>query len=177
MGLFSRKKKGKEMDIPPPPPTEGEEMPEIGIPKEEELSFPEPSPGEEMPELPPLEPEEHIKSELPPIRPKKLEKQPAKMPEFPSMPEEEAPKKLEKEVAEEVEAEEKGPRFLKSAGYRNIMTEMSDARDSLKKLDSTIKSMEKIKEAEDREFQRWRIGLEDAEKKLSYVDRIIFKGE
>jgi hypothetical protein len=169
MGLFSRKKKQKEMDVPPPPPEEGET---IEAPMEE--------PGQELPELPPLEAEKeetHIESDLPEIKPP-AEK--GKMPEFPEIPEEE-PEELpvleEEHPAEEEAPAEEGPKFMNVSSFGEIMAEADSIKQSLKEVDMSVKALDELKKQEEAEFQRWRSQLEDVEKKLSYVDKVIFKGE
>lgn len=162
MGLFFKKKKAK-MEIPPPPPPEGP------------LEVKE----EKPPELPPM-PEKHIPSEMPEIKPpakeEKPEEKPPSMPEFPEIPKEEAKaaEKIERPVAP---AETAGPRFVKISSFQTVLTKADEIRSSLKKAENVILKLGELKNEEEKEFQKWRTQLEDTEKKLSYIDQVIFKGE
>ncbi len=174
MALFFKRRKGAKMDIPPPPPLEeagAVKAPAKELAVEEEIF---PIEGEGLPELPPLMPEKHVESEMPEIKPKRLEKAAAHMPEFPSahedMPEFE-------EEPEDISPSGKEPQFLKASASRSLVAEAEEMRRSLSKIGSIIKEIDALKESEEKEFHRWRINLEDAEKKLSYVDRVIFKEE
>jgi hypothetical protein len=157
------------MDIPPPPPLE--EAGEVKAPAKE-LAVEE----DVLPELPPLDSGEHFESEMPEIKPKMLEKAMPKMPEFPSHEEMPGMEEPEEEPIEEA-APVKEPQFLKASESRSLVAEAEEMRRSLNRIGGIIKEIDSLKEAEEKEFHRWRINLEDAEKKLSYVDRVIFKEE
>ena len=190
MGLFFKRKQKESPGIPPPPPPEdGEEA------KAEQTK-------EELPELPELSYEQHMKSDMPEIKPKEMKK-----PEFPEIPKEDFPEEPEeekrgeyekpeaKEAPEEYKKEEaaeehyinaeaaatialtKGPKFVTAARFQNILNEADSIRDSIKETEETIRRINGLKEAEQKELEKWRAHIEDVEKKLNYVDRVIFKGE
>ena len=147
------KKKEQKMEIPPPPP------PEEG---EKELKELKPA---ELPAMP-----KHPPSELPEVKPEKKEETPS-MPEFPDMPGEE---KMEMPVTKE---EVSAPKFVNVASFQTVMGKADEIRNSLKKAENVIIRLGELKNEEVKEFEKWRAQLEDTEKKLNYIDRVIFKGE
>jgi hypothetical protein len=186
MGLF--RKKGK-MNIPPPPPQDGgseEEKPDI-------------------PAVPASVPSgTHLPSELPEIKPAgkmmpagpaetKKKKMPS-MPEFPEIPKEEPSSMLEPEkeepeeemppmpeephIPEELEpADVEGPKFVPAPSFQAIVAETDEIKSSLKHADVIFSSLNRLREDEEKEFEKWKIHLEDVQKKLEYVDQLIFEGE
>lgn len=186
MGLFSRKKKAK-MEIPPPPPPEGGEM----APMEPATpAAPMPSAPRQMKRatLPPKE-SMHIPSELPEIKPLGKMEKPAPMPEFPAMPGDEAEKMPEPEAAEmpsapkmapapemPAEPEEEKPKFVSVSNFQTILSETNEIKASIKKAEDSIARLNTLKTEEEKAFSSWRSQLEDVEKKLSYIDQVIFKG-
>jgi hypothetical protein len=166
MGLFGKKKKEEEMEVPPPPP------PEEG----EEEAPPEAEKKEELPELPSVEAETHLPSELPEIKPEKEEK--PSMPEFPSVAEkEEAEAPEEKPVEIAVAKPEEGPKFMPVTEFQTVLTEAEEIKNSIKETEEVISRVKKLRDEEEGEFEKWRKQLEGVEKKLNYVDSMIFKGE
>lgn len=151
------KKKQQKMDIPPPPP------PEEGGKDLKELK------SAELPEIP-----EHPPSELHEIKPEKTEEivSMPKMPEFPEMPKES--EKLKMPITKEEAA---GPKFVNITSFQTVMEKADEIRGSLKKAENVIIKLGELKNEEEKEFEKWRAQLEDTEKKLSYIDKVIFKGE
>lgn len=176
MGLFFKRKKKEMGGVPPPPP------PAEGGVEEEAKEKP-------IPELPPLESEKHLPSEMPEIKPGEKKKAPSGMPEFPEAPEEEKEAEKEKkaeEVEEPAEEEVKAPapvkeiaaqKFVTVSSFQTVLTEADAIRSSIRKAEDVIARISELKKEEEKEFVMWRAQLEDAEKKLAYVDKVIFKGE
>jgi len=190
MGLFFRRGKKEKMGIPPPPP-----------PEEGEEAAKEVLKGEKpIPELPPLEigePEKHLPSEMPEIKPSAEEKKPSGMPEFPEVPKEEAEEMPEEKIEEVKEAEKPAifeekaeaiekpapageiaaPKFVTALSFQTVLTEADAIRSSIRETENIIARINSLKKEEEKEFGSWRAQLEDVEKKLSYIDEVIFKGE
>lgn len=182
MGLFRKKSK---MDIPPPPPHSGEGEGAM----------------QDMPSMP--DSGTHLKSELPEIKPagmispaemkKSSAKMPAakkmpSMPEFPEIPKEEEAEPEQDDFDEEMPgmdmpepslepAEIKGPKFLPAPSFQAIVAETEEIKNSLKQTDAVFSSLNKLREDEEKEFEKWKVHLEDIQKKLEYVDQLIFEGE
>jgi len=183
MGLFFKKKNKESTGVPPPPPPD--ENTGVGA---EETKGENP---EEIPELPPLGSEQHLKSDIPEIKPAKEEG--ANAPEFPEAPEEESAEEKDDEKPEEAEEHEEeepeaaaeevatriveaGPKFVTAATFQTVLTQADSIRDSIKETEETIRKIEGLKDAEQKELERWRSHIEDVEKKLNYIDKTIFKG-
>ncbi|MBN2111610.1 hypothetical protein JW707_00770 [Candidatus Woesearchaeota archaeon] len=147
------KKKEQKMEIPPPPPPEG---------GDKELKELKPAKLSDMPG--------HPKSELAEVIPSENEEM-YSMPEFPEIPKEE---KFARPVTR---AETEGPRFVDVASFQTVMQKADEIRGSLKKAENVIMKLGELKSEEEKEFEKWRSQLEDTEKKLSYIDKVIFKGE
>jgi hypothetical protein len=179
MGLFFKRKKMERAGVPPPPPPA-----EGGVKEEAKEKKP-------IPELPPLESEKHLPSEMPEIKPGEEKKAPSGMPEFPEAPKEEKEAEKEKkaeEVEEPATAEEevKAPapvkeiavqKFVTVSRFQTVLTEADAIRSSIRKAEEVIARINELKKEEEKEFSMWRAQLEDAEKKLGYIDKVIFKGE
>lgn len=168
MGWFFNKKAEKMEIPPPPPPASGRKTgaPLDDIKKEDS----------------------HLPSDMPEIRaPEKRGEGNPKMPEFPEIPKEpkqmkKVPPKIMISSEEHIEkpvtkAEVSGPRFVKVSGYQTVLTTADEIRTSLKKAENVITRLSELKNEEEKEFEKWRVQLEDTEKKLNYVDKVIFKGE
>ncbi len=168
MGLFGfLKKKKEELPLPPPP-----------------------SP----PDLPPI-----LKGDIESIRPSETTEE-APMPEFAPMPElPEMPERLlpapagEKEVmvfdrtvpkeeipepepvAEVVRHMPVQPTFVAVEDYKRIINDTNVVRSKLMEAENFVRRLGDLKNEEERAFDKWRSQLEDVEKKLSYVDKLIAK--
>jgi hypothetical protein len=153
MGLF--KNKQEEMELPPPPP------PEEG----EALMFPEIPQEEEM----------HIPSEMPMINAAEAPR--------PSFPLTGAPIQPAMPRAKEMPAMETGTSmpsdvpYVDISNFHEIMTNVGKIRDTLKESEDRVNRMAEIKNIEEKELEKWRSQLEDIERKLSFVDQVISKGE
>jgi len=179
MGLFRKKSK---MNIPPPPPQDGgseEEKPDIpGVPVS----------GSHLPsELPEIKPAGRMPAGPAETKETKKKKMPS-MPEFPEIPKEEPSSVLEPEkeepeeemppMPEELEpADVEGPKFVPAPSFQAIVAETDEIKKSLKNADVIFSSLNRLREDEEKEFEKWKIHLEDVQKKLEYVDQLIFEGE
>jgi hypothetical protein len=184
MGLFSRKKKAAMMDLPPPPSPEelGEETAAIKRDK--------PIPQFELPpapEMPPIGGEKPVfKGDFPPIRGYPQAKMPGELPAMPDIPSPEGlmPGKQEEfmpapeSIIEEAEPrEEIQPIFIEIADYSAILNKSKAIKGTLKGAEETVIRLGALKADEEKIISDWRKQLEDIEKRISYVDEVVFGGE
>ena len=165
MGLFNFKKK-QELPI-----SGGEEIPH---PPDFDLSKDLPQLSKETPEFPPI-------PEAPDIE------KPIKAPEMPPVPDsqemkqepatqmpvrEEAPRLQREDILPKHSAE--GPIFARVDYYKSILEDSKVIQSNLKEADTILSGLTELKNEEDKTFEKWRIQLEDIQRKLNYVDNLIF---
>lgn len=150
MGLF--KKQQEEMELPPPPPPE-----EQGA-----LEFPE-MPTDEA----------HIPSEMPDIKSEELSSEPERFMRT-GAPIRQAE---EEESPSGRQALPSDAPYVNISDFHEVMGSVGKIRDTIKEAEDRISRMAEIKNIEEKELEKWRVQLEDVERKLSYVDEVISKGE
>lgn len=202
-GLFGKKKEKKEVKempkAPVPPSLSKAEEKAVKPPQHvddlgsgfgmgaEGLKMPE---GLELPELefpkleiPPLEEKEIRKAVEEKARPVKIEikpkKAPARLPDIEKVPE---PKKPEFEFAtieEPIELKPtphvKGPVFIRSDQFKVIKANINGLRESLGKAEETLNNVTEIKNREDSEYEAWHSAAEAIQRKLLYIDKMLFE--
>jgi len=184
-GTISSSKAEEAFELPELPEMKAQpKMEEIKAAIEEEkepthLEFPEklsiPSAEERLPpmeELPALEKvPEHI-PELGETKPPsfKIEEKigPAPIEPTPVRP------KL-KEISEPVTRKKGGPIFVETHEFTNIMKEIEIMKSDLKKADNTISGLNDLKNKQETRFEKLRSSMENIERKLIYVDDIVFE--
>ena len=67
--------------------------------------------------------------------------------------------------------------YVDISNFQEIMTNVGMIRDTLKESEDRVNRMAEIKNTEEKELEKWRAQLEDIERKLSFVDQVISKGE
>ncbi len=110
-------------------------------------------PVPEMPEIPKPEyerKEEYEKPELPELAPV----------EEPSLEREAVRKPI-------------SPAFVAMDEYRNILDQSNRVRAKLSEAEEFMHRLEEVKVEEEKTFERWRGQLEDVERKLGHIDRLI----
>ena len=204
MGFLKFLKKGKKekmldesLDIPPPPPSIKESLPESGFEERllKEKEFPpfefkegKPMPvGEEklqewpkekehvleVPGFPPLE-------EKPRFVPKPPMKEPTEihLPKKELIPKEEAVgEKIEAVVREERKPLSKGPIYIRLDKFKETLKSVNIIRGDLKKSDEVLHNLIKSKEEKDRDFEKWHNIMDDIQKKLIFIEKTLFKGD
>jgi len=65
--------------------------------------------------------------------------------------------------------------FISVSDYKRILAGVNNVRSKLGEADEVLSQLNSIKNQEQQHFERWRMQLEDIEKKLSYVDQVIAK--
>jgi hypothetical protein len=165
MALFGfLKKKPEELPLPPPPsPPELQPLLRGDI---------EPiRPPEAMP-MPPA-PEEHIEElpELPTALPAPTREEEVQVLDKTIRIEEEEP------VVKEVVRPTPKPTFVAVEDYKRIINDTNAIRSKLMDAENFVRRLSDLKNEEERAFERWRTQLEDAEKKLNYVDQLITRAQ
>jgi hypothetical protein len=196
-GFMRKKKQDSLPELPPPPSPLEFPMPTGDIPS---IRAPETM---DAPELPSFEPEEEKPIELPeapsPEMPELPEPstlpeiEPHEIPELPPMDSDtghveplvpetfEEPSEKYEEPAEiperETIRESIGPTFVSVDDYRNIMDSSNRVRAKLDETDEFVKRLAEIKSEEEKTFGKWRSQLEEIERKLGQIDKVIAKAK
>lgn len=190
---LKKKKKLSALDLPPPPAPPSIERPKGDLPPIKPSAGP---PGEltELPELPPFESQEPTKPELEVPEPSpELEFPAPPLPETPIPgttfdvePVSTIPRTLpELQPIEEPSIEQREPRVRQAPGkafvsvdeYQRILEHSNRVRAKLSEADDIMKRLDDIRGEEEKTFDRWRTQLEDVERKLSHVDRVMEKAK
>lgn len=72
---------------------------------------------------------------------------------------------------------EKMPVFVKVEEYKEVLKLLSDIKSKVDDVNSTLQSLEELKEKEDSEIDDWKSNLEDIENKIHYIDHTLFEPE
>lgn len=67
------------------------------------------------------------------------------------------------------------PLFITIEGYRRILADLDHVKNQLKHAEDVVGRLNELKSAKDKEFEKWRMELEDVQRKLLYVDKVIFE--
>ncbi|MBI4145343.1 hypothetical protein HY493_04015 [Candidatus Woesearchaeota archaeon] len=132
--------------------------------KKESAELPPPPMPDLGPELPPL-PEQSMEAPEPPQE---------LMPEAPETPE---PMHEEPTAHEEREAPvrtDEGPLFVSVQDYQTILNSVNMIRSKLGDAEDSFKKLHDIKQGQEKELEDWRSTLEDVQRKLTYVDEVLF---
>jgi len=174
-----------DLDLPPEEP-----IPELELPKEKPVSEFElpslPSPKieedvgvlEEAPKIPPLS---KPLFGMPKPRPFGVQKPKVEMPEVPRLkPEirpyerlERAAIREERAVLRHEKAEE--PIYIRIERFRGILTGTRTIKNNLKTASQSIIKLNEIDINRDKVFEKWHNVLMDLQKKLIFIDKILFK--
>lgn len=149
--------KGIKPVATPKPVAEILPRPVIHYPKPEKKEFPS------IEELTREVKESEVKHEEPK---EKLEEIPEKLPEIGETIEE----------PEEVLAPKKAA-YIRISQYQDLLKSLIGMKKTIRFADAMLHSMEHLKNLEDAEFEKWRATLEDIERKLIYVDKVLFEGD
>jgi len=175
MALFGFGKK-KEAAMPMPPKTASPPQIKIEMPKLSERHFDnlETAEGPLFPEMPKLDlPElEPAEKEMP------KEEAPFNLPEIEEM---EIPKEIPDEIPEMetpgfAPMAKKSPLFINVDTYSEMTDQLNTTRAKLNEYASAAARVMEIRMRKDSLMEKWRTSLEDAERKLLAVDKILFEG-
>ncbi|MBI4449280.1 hypothetical protein HY641_04625 [Candidatus Woesearchaeota archaeon] len=171
MSFLKKEKKGSELPPPPPPPLKFDELEselgKIGI-------SPAPQPPSQisapqaMPEIPLIPAQDMVHEEA--IAP--AQRPPTQAPQRMI-----ADKTIE--IHEDLKPREKQatPVFVSAQDYATIQNGVQSIRSTLAESESTITRLGELKAQQDRILGDWKTTLLDVEKKLTYIDSVIFTGE
>ena len=147
MGIFDVFSKKKEsLELPPPPMPDGDEH-MMDLPEPPQDFAPISAPVEERM----LEEEEHSHDE--PMEEEAHEPEDAPM---------------------RVHRSSDGPIFLSVQDYQAILNGVTAMKSKLSATDESFRKLHEIKSAQDKQLEGWRTSLEDVQRKLTYVDEVLF---
>ncbi len=131
-------------------------------PKPEQMSMPEPI------KLPPFSEEiEDPRIDIPP----QIQEDPNVVEQEPIEKEEQLP--IKKDTLETYHKKEQ-PFFIQKSRFQEMLAEISDTDISLKEQKSTVDNISEIEKKQENQFEEIRVSLEDIERKLLYVDGVLF---
>jgi hypothetical protein len=70
-----------------------------------------------------------------------------------------------------------GSTYLKVDDFRMMLGTMSSARSEIRKSEESLSKLETMKSSKDKSFDKIKASLEDIQKKLTFIDKTLFKGE
>lgn len=179
MAIFDvfKKKKAKELDLPPPPdsdspelpPLPDQDIPPISAKPEKQAQL---SPSEHLPEVPQPVPTQEPKPphDITPPTPEPIHKAPIHEEPKPKVQHEHKEFMIEEPHVE-------GPLFVNVADYQEILQGVDKIKTTLSDSEEIISKLNDLKNAEDKVFENWRSSIEDIERKITYIDQVIFRGE
>jgi hypothetical protein len=77
--------------------------------------------------------------------------------------------------AEKPRLERGGSIFVNVDDYREILNSTSTIRSSLGEAEDIVSRLNELKNEKDKEFDKWRLKLEDVERKLIFIDKTVFE--
>ncbi|HSU72504.1 MAG TPA: hypothetical protein VLJ21_01500 [Candidatus Binatia bacterium] len=80
------------------------------------------------------------------------------------MPEPRAPHRIDRE----------GPLFVSVQDYQMILNGVTAIKSKLSATDESFKKLHDVKAAQEKQLELWRQSLEDVQRKLTYVDEVLF---
>lgn len=195
MGILNFLKKkpetgSAELPPPPPPPTMGLELelPEApALPSLEGIGQP---PAAPTPQAEPTassipsvsgETEEPVEPQMmmpPPSEAHEEEQQIA--PDLPDLQDLEEPIVMDPTVAPPrrlVEGSSIKPMFISIEDYQDILSSIGNIKDALHETEGAMSRLNELKNAQERLLEDWKSHIEDAERKITYIDQVIFRGE
>ncbi|MEK6822283.1 MAG: hypothetical protein AABY13_00515 [Nanoarchaeota archaeon] len=69
---------------------------------------------------------------------------------------------------------EREPLFVSVQDYQEVLGSIGYVRNKLGEADELVKKLNSLKVSEEKEFEAWRAQLEDLQRKLAYVEDVIF---
>jgi len=67
-----------------------------------------------------------------------------------------------------------GPIFIDIDSFKTILGDIDTIKNDIKSSEAVLQHLEEIKNSKDKELERWRVQLEDIQKKVNYVDKVLF---
>lgn len=67
------------------------------------------------------------------------------------------------------------PLFIRVGDYREVLQGTANIKSHLKEADSVIQRVNELKDEQEKEFNRWKSIIEDINRKMIYVDKVLFE--
>ena len=67
-----------------------------------------------------------------------------------------------------------GPIFVDMDSFKTMIDGIDNIKQDVKSSEQILTHLNQIKDSKDKELERWRLQLEDIQRKISYVDKVIF---
>jgi hypothetical protein len=150
------------------------------MPPMEDLDLPPPPayPGGGGAEPAPMDAGDSLMSSDPmglPVEPDMPEEKLEIKPRVHHVPRREGPTKQQAIAEVEKRPEPRGPIYVPVEDYKAVLDGTEQVRGDLKEATEVLGRLNELKNEEDKEFEKWRSELEDIQRKLTYVDKIIFE--
>jgi len=58
--------------------------------------------------------------------------------------------------------------------FRNMLGDVETIKNKIKSSELIMEHLKEIKESKDSELERWRSQIEDIQKKINYIDKLLF---
>lgn len=71
--------------------------------------------------------------------------------------------------------DENRPIFVKIDEYEDVLEALSSAKAKIDEAKHVLNNIIDLKEEEDSEIDAWKVGIEDVEKKIDFVDKALFE--
>ena len=105
---------------------------------------------------------------------------PPPLPDFEPEPAQALPPEPEPIAAEETPATQparqhaEGPLFVSVQDYEAILNSVNSIKEKLSEAESSFQKLQTIKKEQEQGLEDWRLTLEDVQRKLTYVDDVLF---
>lgn len=77
-------------------------------------------------------------------------------------------------VLNEIRSKKRGPIFVDINSFKTMLDGIDTIKSDIKLSEDVLQNLTKIKDSKDKELEKWRLQLEDIQRKISYVDKVIF---
>jgi tetrahydromethanopterin S-methyltransferase subunit G len=67
--------------------------------------------------------------------------------------------------------------FVKIDDYKNILSVMNNVKDKIEEAKHTMAEINKLKNEEDAELELWHSSIDEAERRIEFIDRTLFEPE
>jgi len=118
------------------------------------------------------------KKKIPMVKPSKKEV-PEHLPDIEETPEPMAPKVELVDIEEPIDLKPtpsvKGPVFIRSDQFKAIKTNVNGLREGINKAEEILNNVVEIKNREESEYENWHGAAESIQRKLLYVDKMLFE--
>lgn len=68
-----------------------------------------------------------------------------------------------------------GPIFVDIEAFKTLLGDIDSIKNDIKASTEILQHLNEIKNSKDEEFEKWRVSLEDMQRKINYIDKLVFK--